>query len=104
MGILKMRKKNLHRCQGVLCASLISFFLAIPFFVAFGVLFSEGKNDWEDNGRGILLPGDLYMWFGLIMLLFGFIFGIGYYSMTIEAKIYPEEMSQGKINRAYLKD
>jgi len=53
--------------------------LSIPFFVAFGVLFSEGKTDWKNNGGGILLPGDLYMWFGIIMLIFAFIFGIGYY-------------------------
>ena len=61
------------------CLQLISAGLAIPFFVGFGVLFANGKSDWDKDGRGILLPGDLFMWFGLIFLDFAFIFGTFYY-------------------------
>ena len=58
---------------------IISAGLAIPFFVGFGVLFANGKSDWDKDGRGILLPGDLFMWFGLIFLDFAFIFATFYY-------------------------
>ena len=64
--------------------------LAIPFFVGFGVLFANGQSDWNDNGRGILLPGDLFMWFGLIFLDFAFIFATFYYRLMVSYNSFIE--------------
>ena len=54
--------------------------LAIPFFILFAVDFAEGKSDWENNGKWELqLPGDIWLYFALIMLNFSWAFGCMYY-------------------------
>merc|ERR1712131_549973 len=63
--------------------------LAIPFFILFAVDFAEGKSDWENNGKWELqLPGDIWLYFALIMLNFSWAFGCMYYCMTFDAKLY----------------
>merc|ERR1719365_508430 len=108
IGIKNAKSNNKwNRCYGLFIAALVSAGLAIPFFVGFGVLFANGQSDWDKDGRGILLPGDLFMWFGLIFLDFAFIFGTFYYSTTLEAKPSAEdelpfvESVLGTVNEAF---
>ena len=62
--------------------------LAIPFFILFGVQFAEGKTWWEENGRwDVQLPGDIHLYFALIMLNFSWAFGCMYYRFVLTAKI-----------------
>merc|ERR1711976_88913 len=83
------KRKDWKRCGGVLCITLSCAALAIPFFILFAVDFAEGKSDWKNNGEWELqLPGDIWLYFALIMLNFSWAFGCMYYSMTFDAKLY----------------
>ena len=54
--------------------------LAIPFFILFGIDFAEKREWWEDNGKWeVQMPGDIWLYFALIMLNFSWAFACMYY-------------------------
>jgi len=83
------KEKDWKRCTGVLVITSVCAILAIPFMIAFAVQFVNEKEEWVQNGQfEVQLPGDLFLYFSLIMLNFSWAFACIYYSMTLEAKEY----------------
>ena len=61
-------------------SSKYSAILAIPFMIAFAVQFVNEKEEWVLNGQfEVQLPGDLFLYFSLIMLNFSWAFACIYY-------------------------
>ena len=70
--------------------TIVQFFLkflgilAIPFIIAFAVQFVNEKETWVQNGQfEVQLPGDLFLYFSLIMLNFSWAFACIYYRLVI---------------------
>ena len=72
-------------------SSKYSGILAIPFMIAFAVQFVNEKEDWVRNGQfEVQLPGDLFLYFSLIMLNFSWAFACIYYRLSFKViECYP---------------
>ena len=55
-----------------------SVVISIPFFIGFGIQFSNGRADWESNEKDII-PGDIFLYGALVFLNFGWVFFVVYY-------------------------
>jgi len=84
-------RRNWRRCRFFMWLAIVMVVISIPFFIGFGIQFSNGKADWESNEKDII-PGDIFLYGALVFLNFGWVFFVVYYSMTLTAKEYDENL------------
>ncbi|CBY17934.1 unnamed protein product [Oikopleura dioica] len=84
-------RRNWRRCRFFMWLAIVMVVISIPFFIVFGIEFINGKADWESNEKDII-PGDIFLYGALVFLNFGWVFFVVYYSMTLTAKEYDENL------------